>query len=322
MQRLAALIERVADVLADLGLVELVPLTLGIDAGAADQRGVAALDGRVLIQRRLEVRARREVVAHALAVLVQADVETVADEEAAVAVVLRLVLVDPGQHVFPGLDLQPAVHAAAQPPALEPVVIPVLQDGDRAGDIRQGGSAHDTAGHHEAGMRPLAAEDRVDLDRLVRKHNARLVTGAHIGCEAADGLVVHLGLGVVLVRQVDRKQRVEVARNRLQRLAGLRDVADQGGVRRHMGAPGGVQRIGGFVEVAAAADAADARTYDQSGLRVLAAQDDLEAAEHRRLGPGRGDDTVVNGDSDVEVTLDAAQWADEEVERGHGKSFR
>ncbi len=202
---------------------------------------------------------------------------------------------------------------------LEPVVLPVLENRDRAGHVGQRRGAHHAAGHHEAGVRPLPAEDRVDLDRLVGEHHARLVAGAHVRREAADGLVVHLGLGVVLVRQVDREQGVEVARNRLQRLARLRDVADQRGVRRHVGAPRGVQRVGGLVQVAAAADPADAGTDDEAGLRVLAPQDDLEAAEHRGFGPRRGDDTVVDGDPDVEVTLDAAQRADVEVECGHGQ---
>jgi len=65
--------------------------------------------------------------------------------------------------------------------------------------------------------------------------------------------------------------------------------------------------------VTASADAADARTDDEAGLRILAPQDDLEATEHRRLGPGGGDDVVLDGDADVEVALDAAQGADEKV---------
>jgi hypothetical protein len=69
--------------------------------------------------------------------------------------------------------------------------------------------------------------------------------------------------------------------------------------------------------VAAAADPADARADDETGLRVLAPQDDLEAAEHRGFGPGRRDNPVVDGDADVEVTLDTSQWTDVQVERGH-----
>ncbi len=69
--------------------------------------------------------------------------------------------------------------------------------------------------------------------------------------------------------------------------------------------------------MAATADPADARAYDEPGLRVLAAQDDLEATEHRGFGPGGGDDTVFDGDPDVEVTLDSPEWADVEVECGH-----
>ena len=46
----------------------------------------------------------------------------------------------------------------------------------------------------------------------------------------------------------------------------------------------------------------------------LYAQDDLEAAEHGRLGPGGGDDAVVDGDADIEVALDAAEGADEQIQ--------
>ena len=310
VQRTAALVEGVGDVLTDVGLIEVVPLVVGVNPAAADEGGVAALDGRVAVQRRIEVGAGGDEVAHALAVLVQADVERVADEEAEVAVVLRLVLVDPGEHVFPGLVGQPAINAAAQEVRLQPVVLPVLQDRDRARHVRQRGGAHDATGHHEAGVRPLPTEDGVNLDRLLREHHTLLVGGADVGGEAADGLVIEGGLGVILVHQVDGEQRVEVARNRLQGLAGLGDIAHQRRIGRHGGLPRGVQRVGRLVQVAATADAADARTHDETGLRVLAAQDDLEAAEHRGFGPGRGDDPVGDGDPDVEVTLDASERAD------------
>ena len=160
--------EAVADVLGHAHLVERVPAAIGVDARAADQGVVAAFDGRVLVQRRLEVRAGGDVVADATAVLVQPDLLRVADEEAAVRVVLRFVLLDPGLHVGPGLDLQPAVDRAAQPLLLEPVVLPVLEDRDRAGDVGEVRRAHDAAGDHERRVRPLPAEDRVDLDRLAR----------------------------------------------------------------------------------------------------------------------------------------------------------
>ena len=44
--------------------------------------------------------------------------------------------------------------------------------------------------------------------------------------------------------------------------------------------------------MAAAADPADARSRDQPRLRVLALEDDLEAAEHRRFGPCVADHAV------------------------------
>ena len=135
VQRTAALVEGVRDVLAHVGLIEFHELPVGEHPAAADQRRVAALDGRIAVQRRIEVGPGGQVVAHALAVFVQADVHRVADEEAHVGVALRLVLVDPGQHVGPALILQPAVDAAAQQIGLEPVVLPVLQDGDRTGDV-------------------------------------------------------------------------------------------------------------------------------------------------------------------------------------------
>src|SRR5690606_26794121 len=172
------------------GLVELEPLPAGVDAGAADQGGVAALDRGVLVLGRLEVGAAGDVVAHAGAVLVEADVERVPDEEAEVAVVLGLVLVDPGEHVLPGAVLQPAFDRAAEPLLFEPLVLPVLQDRDRPGDVRQGRGAHDAAGDHEAGVRPLPAEDRVHLDGFVGQHHAAAVAFAGVRGEAAYRLLV------------------------------------------------------------------------------------------------------------------------------------
>jgi hypothetical protein len=156
-----------------------------------------------------------------------------------------------------------------------------------------------------------------DLDRLLGEHHTLLVAGAHVRRVPADGLVVHRRLGIVLVRQVDGEQRVVVARDGLQGLATLGDIAHQRRVGRHGGLPCDVEGVGRLVQVAATADAADARTHDESGLRVLAAQDDLEAAEHRGLGPGRGDDAVFDGDPDVEVALDASERADVEIHGCH-----
>ena len=69
----------------------------------------------------------------------------------------------------------------------------------------------------------------------------------------------------------------------LQALGDLADVARQNRVARHFGLPRGVERPGGAGQVRRAADAAGARRHDQAGLRVLAAQDDLEAAEQLGL---------------------------------------
>ncbi len=55
-----------------------------------------------------------------------------------------------------------------------------------------------------------------------------------------------------------------------------------------------------------AADAAGARRDHQARLRVLVAQDDLEAAEQLGMGPGVDDDAVLDVDPHVEVALDAA----------------
>ena len=69
--------------------------------------------------------------------------------------------------------------------------------------------------------------------------------------------------------------------------------------------------------MAAAADATDARSHDEPGLGILAAQDDLEAAEHRGLGPCIRDDAVGDRHLDVEVALDLPERADMQIHRGH-----
>ncbi len=314
---LRPLVEGVGDVLADPPLVEGEELAVGTDPRAGDQGGVAPLDGRLRVEIGVEVGAGGQVVADPAAVGVQADVTAVADEEAAVAVVLGVVLLDPGEHVVPGAVGQPALDRAAEPVLLQPVVLPVFQDGDRPGDVGEGGGAHDTPGHHEAGMRPLPAEDRVHLGRLAGQDDPRGVAGAGVRGEPPDGLVVERRARVLPVRQVDREQRVEVARDALQRLARLRDVADQRGVGRYPGAPRHVQGIRGLVQVAATADAADAWGHDQAGPGVLAPKDDLEAPEHRRLGPGGGHHAVADRHSDVQIALDPAHRADVEIDGGH-----
>jgi len=241
--------------------------------------------------------------------------------------VLRLVLVAPGEEVLPGLDLQVALDRAPEPVGLEPLACPVVEDGVRAGDVGQGRGAHHAARDHERRVRPLPAEDRVDLDRQLRERDALLVAGADVGCEAARRLLVARCAGVLRRGEVGAHDRVEVARDALERLGDLPEVAHPRRVRRHVGAPGGVERVARLVEVAAPADAADARRHDEAGLGVLAPQDDLEAAEHRRFGPGVGDDAVGDSHAHVEVAFDLPERADVEVHRGHvgsspGKSAR
>ena len=69
--------------------------------------------------------------------------------------------------------------------------------------------------------------------------------------------------------------------------------------------------------MAAAADPADAWRHDQARLRVLAAQDDLESAEHAAFGPGRADDAVVDGDSNVEIAFYPAERTDMKIDGTH-----
>ncbi len=61
-----------------------------------------------------------------------------------------------------------------------------------------------------------------------------------------------------------------------------------------------------------AANAAGARGHHEAGLGILVAQDDLETAEQLGLGPGIGDDAVLDVDTDVEVAFDAADRRDVE----------
>ncbi len=95
-------------------------------------------------------------------------------------------------------------------------------------------------------------------------------------------------------------------RQALQALGDLAEIAGEDGVRRHFGLPGGIERPGRAGQMRRAANAAGARRDDEPGLRILIAQDDLEAAEKLRLGPGVDDDAVLNVDAHVEVAFDAA----------------
>ena len=97
-----------------------------------------------------------------------------------------------------------------------------------------------------------------------------------------------------------------VARQALQAFDDLTEISRQDRVARDLGLPRGIERPGGAGQMRGAADAAGARRDHEPRLRILVAQDDLEAAEQFGLGPGVDDDAVLNVDANVEIALDAA----------------
>ena len=117
-------------------------------------------------------------------------------------------------------------------------------------------------------------------------------------------------MGIVLVSKIDGKQGVEPTRDGLQCFASLSNIADKRGVLGHVGFPGGIKSIDCFIQVAAAAYATHTRCNNQAGLRIFTLENDLEAAEHAGRGPSVCDNTIINGDGEIEVTFHAAQWAD------------
>jgi hypothetical protein len=159
-------------------------------------------------------------------------------------------------------------------------------------------------------MRPLAAEERVDLDRLARHRDAELVGLSRERRPAPQRLVVEARARVLLVGVVDHEEPVVVPGNALQRLADLAEVAGEDGVARHLGLPRRVERPGRAFQMRGAADAAGPRGDDETGLRILAAQDDLEPAKEGRLGPGVNHDAVGDLDAHVEIALDPADRRD------------
>ena len=86
----------------------------------------------------------------------------------------------------------------------------------------------------------------------------------------------------------------------------MTEVAREDRVARHLRLPGGVQRPRGAGQVRSAADTASARRDDKAGLRILVAQDHLEAPKQFGLSPGVDDDAVLDVDTNVEIALDAA----------------
>ena len=287
-----------------------------VDARLHDHRGLAARDRRVLVLVLVRQVAPGDELAVAAAEVLQADVHAHAPIEAEVGVGVLRPLVEPGREVVVGADLLVALHGAAEPERLDPVAPEVLQDRPGPGHVGQGRRAHHAARHHVGGMRPLPAEQGVDLHRPARDRHPGLIGTAREGRVALHRLLEELAGRVVLVGEVDHEEAVVVARQGLQRFDDLAQIARQDRVARHRRAPGGVQRPGRTGQVRGAADAAGARRDDQAGLRILVAQNDLEAAEQLRVGPGVGDDAVLNVDAHVEVALDPADRRD--VQRLNG----
>lgn len=62
--------------------------------------------------------------------------------------------------------------------------------------------------------------------------------------------------------------------------------------------------------MAAAANAADARSDYQTSLRMFPFQDQLEASKHRRFSPSIDDHTVFERDLQIEVSFNSADGTD------------
>jgi len=96
-----------------------------------------------------------------------------------------------------------------------------------------------------------------------------------------------------------------MARQALDRLDDLAEVASKDSVARNLGLPRRVEGPGCACQMRCAANAASSGCDDKAGLRVLVAKDDLEAAEQLGVGPCVDDDAVLDVDTHVEIAFDA-----------------
>ena len=249
MDLVAFVIPRAQHILAREGLVhQLVRIGRAvIDAALHDERGVAALDGRLVVFVLMRQIPPGDIFAVAPAVCIEADILAHAPEQAEVGIGVFGPLVEPGEKIVVGLDLLIALQRAAEPDRLQPVAAEMFEDRPGAGDVGQRRRAHHAARNHVARMRPLPAEQRVDFDRPAGDGDADLVIRAGERRPALDRLLVELTARIGLVGVVDHEQAVVMARQALQRFRQLPEVAREDRVARHGRAPGGVERPGGQV---------------------------------------------------------------------------
>src|SRR5580704_1285869 len=131
-------------------------------------------------------------------------------------------------------------------------------------------------------MRPLPAEKGVDLDGFARRRDADFVRRAREWRPPLDCFPIKCALFVLLIAHVDHEEAVVMARQTLQALGELTEIARKDGVSRHLRLPRGVERPGRAGEMRSAANAARARRDDEPRLRILVSQNDLEPSEEFR----------------------------------------